>query len=430
MNVDINNIGKGIYIWNIDKIENGNIEEIVGKAKVANFNHVLIKIANGTVGWNWVDGVDKAAELSTRLKEEGIQPWGWHYLYGNDPKGEASTAKRRVENTGVVGYVIDAEGEYKGKNTSAVTFMNNLDISVPIALGTYRYPSMHPELPWKEIMNNGRGIDLMMPQVYWMKAHNPAQQVRETLLDYEGHLNWTGPFALTGSAFDEWEWTPTNEDLFEFINEVKAQGIKSINFWNWKEMKETRENGSSFWKDVIRDFEWSFSEPSDPATIETRVSNLEDDLLSVENKLITVTTGLDQNTAKITEIKNGISEIDNLASIAFSQSNSNAKAINRLEESISSLEQDLRSLINSLNEDVETLSSEQDNIKNSFQEAVEGLVARIIGVRQTAEESLDAVQTLKNEFTSFKNQMEDHTHEDGQPVKEDCGWLKKLFGEC
>lgn len=269
------NLGKGIYIWKIKEAEDGNISEIVGKSKVANFDHVLIKIANGIYGYNWNEEatVDLAKELSSALKVEGIAPWGWHYVFSDQPVKEAETAFRRIQETGVVGYIINAEGHSKGKYTNAQIFVNTLESLLanngmedfPIGLSSYRYPTYHEELPWTEFISI---CDIMIPQLYWVDASNPAYQVRKSLEEYRGTLLWDGPIGMTGSIYDpikKGEWEPTVAQVQEFIDEVKAQGLNTINFWDWKHMKKDRSFGSSFWKEIIRDFEWTTSEePTEP----------------------------------------------------------------------------------------------------------------------------------------------------------------------
>ena len=45
--------GKGIYIWKIKECEDGNIPNIVTMCANAGFSHVIIKIADGTSGYNF-----------------------------------------------------------------------------------------------------------------------------------------------------------------------------------------------------------------------------------------------------------------------------------------------------------------------------------------------------------------------------------------
>ena len=63
--------------------------------------------------------------------------------------------------------MIDVEREYKdaGKSKAAATFMNRLRAAlphIPVALCSYRFPSYHPQIPWKVFLER---CDLNMPQV-------------------------------------------------------------------------------------------------------------------------------------------------------------------------------------------------------------------------------------------------------------------------
>ena len=119
--------GKGMMIWKIPSCEGGNASAIASTAAAAGFSHVLIKIANDTRPYN-VDasGKDLVAPVVDALRAKGIQVWGWHYVYGNDPTGEANKAVQRVQETAVAGHVIDAEAEsdLPGKAAAATTFMS------------------------------------------------------------------------------------------------------------------------------------------------------------------------------------------------------------------------------------------------------------------------------------------------------------------
>jgi len=243
--------GKGTYIWRIKDCEDGNIPNIVTMCQNANFSHVVIKIADGTVGYNFTteDG-DMAKELAQALQAVGIEPWGYQFVYGNMQGTEAETANRRVKETGVVGFVINAEGDYKDKSSEAWTYVRLLKLEIPIALSSYRYPEVHPELPWKAFLSV---CDFVMPQVYWMDAHDPAVQLRECLRQYAKITDL--PIVPTGSAFCEHGWCPTNEEIEEFATEALGLGLPGINFWEWNAMRR-----GGFWK-TVRDIEYTLEEP-------------------------------------------------------------------------------------------------------------------------------------------------------------------------
>ena len=171
--------GKGMMIWILSRCENGDPEAIARTAQAAGLTHVLIKIANGTRSFNLDPdtGADLVAPVVQSLKARGIAAWGWHYVYGDAPNSEADIAIQRVRELNLDGYLIDAEGEYKdpGKDVAAADFMTRIKAgmpsSTPIGLSSYRWPTYHPEFPWKEFLEK---CDVNMPQVYWVKAHNPC----------------------------------------------------------------------------------------------------------------------------------------------------------------------------------------------------------------------------------------------------------------
>jgi hypothetical protein len=246
--------GKGMYIWKIEYCHNGDISEILRKAVTAKYSHVLVKIANGIYSYNydWERKIDLVPPLIQALKSEGIQAWGWHYLFGDQPAQEAQKAISRIRELGVDGYVIDAEGHYKGKYASAKTFMNQLTAAItdiPIALSSYRYPSYHPTVPYNEFLKK---CHLNMPQVYWMQAHNPGAQLKKSIADYN-NLQYKPPIFPTGAAFTEYGWTPTIPEILEFMQTAKDLKLAGVNFWEWGNLHTYLP--AEYYR-TIRDFEW------------------------------------------------------------------------------------------------------------------------------------------------------------------------------
>lgn len=243
-----------MFIWKIQNCHNGSISEITRRAVRANYSHVLIKIANGIYSYNydWESKIDLVPPLVSALKNEGIQVWGWHYLFGDQPWEEAAKAISRIRELNVDGYVLDAEGHYKGKYISAVTFMDQLTkaiTDIPIALSSYRYPSYHPTVPWNQFLKK---CDLNMPQVYWMFADNPGAQLKKSIADYM-NLQYTPPIFPTGAAYTEHGWTPTLNEVVEFMKEVKALNLPGFNFWEWGNLHT--DLPEDYYR-VIRDFDW------------------------------------------------------------------------------------------------------------------------------------------------------------------------------
>ncbi len=248
--------GKGFYLWQVVNCDNGDYEAIVQAALNAGLSHVLIKVADGIYPYNydWKTKNDRAKPIVTALKEAGIHVWGWQYVYGEQPDQEANMAIRRIKELELDGFAIDAEREYKDRNKkgTATKYMNMLRKeakSLPIALSSYRFPSYHTLLPWKEFLSQ---CDYNMPQVYWMKSHNPGEQLQRCVREFQ-EINPYRPIIPTGAAFSEQAWTPTTEEILEFMQTAQRLKMSAINFWSWD---YSRKNLPNIWN-TIAHYPWS-----------------------------------------------------------------------------------------------------------------------------------------------------------------------------
>jgi ketosteroid isomerase-like protein len=264
--------GKGMYIWKILNCHNGSISEITRRAVKANYSHVLIKVANGIYSYNydWEKKIDLVPPLVAALKSEGIQAWGWHYLFGDQPWEEAAKAISRIRELGVDGYVLDAEGHYKGKHIAAATFMDQLTAAItdiPIGLSSYRYPSYHPALPWNQFLKK---CDLNMPQVYWKYADNPGAQLQKSIDDFM-NLKYTPPIFPTGAVYKRFDWAPTLDEVKEFMTKAKELNLPGFNMWEWGNMHN--ELPEDYYR-AIRDFDWDNGSSSSKDIAETYLDAL------------------------------------------------------------------------------------------------------------------------------------------------------------
>lgn len=227
--------GKGFWVWNLLDPEIVSVETVAQKAVDGGFSHLIVKIADGVARSNIsAAGVDLAAALVESAHARGLQVYGYQYCYGTYPVTEAAIAKNQVKAVGVDGFVIDAEYEMKQAGKSAVTmYMNELRNSwtdIPIALSSYRFPSLHPELPWDTYVKYG--VDLMMPQVYWVGAHNSADQLVRCLREYA--LRWPSMKVVpVGASYQENGWRAQPDEIEAFTRGVKAARLEAYNFWEY-----------------------------------------------------------------------------------------------------------------------------------------------------------------------------------------------------
>jgi hypothetical protein len=256
--------GKGFFTWKIPNCENGDPGKIATRAVEAGLTHLVIKIADGPMIYNgnWGDAKDYNTPVIAALRAKGLKVWGWHYIYGDDPIGEANIAIARIKQYNLDGYVIDAEKEFEipGKKTAVNKYINQLRTALPnlpIALSSYRFPSLHPLVPWTEFLE---GCNLVMPQVYWMKAHNPGDQLGRCVNEYQAKKP-SLPIVPTGAAFREYGWNPTDAEVLEFFKKAKDLNLSAVNFWEWSDARSGTIPG--VW-DTIKEFKWrEKDEPKD-----------------------------------------------------------------------------------------------------------------------------------------------------------------------
>ncbi len=253
--------GKGMMIWKIPSCEGGNATQIASVAKAAGFTHVLIKIADGIYSYNVnrTNNVDLVPPVVSALKNQGIQVWGWHYIYGDNPTGEGQIAASRTKALGLDGYIIDAESEFKlpGKETAAKNFMTELRKGIPnkpVALCSFRYPLLHMQFPWKAFLEKS---DYNMPQVYWQESHNPDVQVTRSYNEFQALVPYR-PYFATGPLYPAGGWNPTASELTLFMNTCKSLNIPAVNYFTW----DYKNNLPNQWN-AIANYKWDNSIPDD-----------------------------------------------------------------------------------------------------------------------------------------------------------------------
>jgi hypothetical protein len=244
---------KSAWIWKIKDIEGGDPLKIAAKAKLAGFSDVYIKVADGGYRYNITNGVDKCPATVAALKAVGIKVWGWHYVYGY-PQYEIAAARVRIDGLKLDGYIIDAEYEYKDKPNEAQSLTNILRSSypnLPIAIASYRFPTLHPEFPWKQFLG---GCSINMPQVYWQGAHNAGDQLERSFNEFKAlnaKLGVNPAYEPVASVYSEHGWTVESADVKDFLDRAEKLNLPAVSFYCWDDA--ITQGLSDQWK-VVEDY--------------------------------------------------------------------------------------------------------------------------------------------------------------------------------
>lgn len=275
--------GKGMFIWRVRGCEDGVVSAIANLAVQSGLKHILLKVADGNFTYN-IDtktGADLAAPLVHELRGRGIQVYGWQYVYGYDPLKEADIAIKRVQQLNLDGFVIDAEREYKqpGRDRDARAYMlrlrGGLPSTVPVGLSSYRYPSLHPQVPWKEFLLR---CDFNMPQVYWLASYNPGDQLKRCVQEFQ-RLTPYRPIIPTGVAFKYGTWAPTVQQITEFMQTAQSLNMPAVNYWEWSRCRKYLPEiwelikaypwpGSSLVADITQDYTTALNEHNPDEVLE------------------------------------------------------------------------------------------------------------------------------------------------------------------
>jgi hypothetical protein len=270
--------GKGVFIWQLINCCGGNMDYLAQKARELGISWAAIKAADGVADFN----SDLMAAAIPKLELAGVEVWGWQYIYGANKwfgkpviaTVEAATAIRNINKWRFAGWILDPESEYKrsGAAAWADAYMTALRTTFPklsIGLCSYRFPSLHPELPWQSFL---RRCDFHMPQVYWAGAHNPGNQLRQSYRELQALRAL--PFIPTGAAYvEKGKWAgPTVAEINEFDQEARELKLPGVNWWAWDDGLESH----PAWWAAIAAHHWGVVPTPVPAlTVEERLKRLE-----------------------------------------------------------------------------------------------------------------------------------------------------------
>lgn len=129
----------------------------------------------------------------------------------------------------------------------------------PVALSSYRFPALHPELAWDKFLAIS---DIIMPQVYWAGAHNAGQQLQRSVVEFT-NLAPGKPIIPTGAAYYEHGWTAQPSETLEFLATAKALNLSACNLWEWW---YAREGIPGMWQTIVN-FNYDNTPPPPSNTI-------------------------------------------------------------------------------------------------------------------------------------------------------------------
>jgi len=205
-------LGVGVWIYDLNQAEGGDIKAIVAKAKKYRLGHIIVCADRGGRQFN---DREKVKELFALCCDAGILPIAYQRCFGNDTEAELNAACQTIED-GAVFYIFDMEGEYEGKDNSekmeAVLlpfrlWVDKFHSDCLIGVSTFGLRNYHADFPWEVTF---KYCDMIWPQYYWSS--------------WEEGQGWDIKKSLSLIATDWGEKYAEREDAIPVVPTLQAYG--------------------------------------------------------------------------------------------------------------------------------------------------------------------------------------------------------------
>ncbi|MFL5782184.1 MAG: peptidoglycan-binding protein [Thermoleophilaceae bacterium] len=226
----------GMWIWYVSKSSGGDTDSIIAKARAHDIGTVYVKSGDDRHYWSQF-----SSSLIRSLKAGGLNVCAWQFVYGDHPRDEAKVAAHAIDK-GADCFVIDAEGQYEGKYSSARKYMRRLRAAAgddyPIALAGFPYVDYHPAFPFSVFFGPG-GAQYNLPQAYWRDIGGSVDEILDHT--YLWNLPYGKPIRPLGQLYQG----PSRKEIMRFRKYSRAEGAPGVSWWDWQEasLKEWRAVG-------------------------------------------------------------------------------------------------------------------------------------------------------------------------------------------
>ena len=234
--------GKGMWMWQPDKSDGGDVEAIVNRAKEVGLTHIYVRTGSSWDGFYAGEWLDK---LLPKAHAAGIRIYGWDFPRLIDTgadveRGLAAINYRTPGGHRLDGFAADIETQSEGTRVSAEAATSYGDALRAGAGEGYPLIACVPRpspwtksfFPYAEVVSR---FDAVAPMVYWLNRQ-PGPDVQGAMNDLRGLGK---PIFPVGQAYDGApeggrRGVPPREELHSFMQVAQAEGAQGVSFWSWQ----------------------------------------------------------------------------------------------------------------------------------------------------------------------------------------------------
>ncbi len=232
--------GKGMWLYEPDKTEGGNVAAIVAKAKAAGLSHIYVRTGSSWNGFYAGDFLDK---ILPAAHDAHLMVYGWDFPRLIDVEEDVRRAKAAIDHRApgkhrIDGFSADIETRSEGTHITAAAAADygrrlraEVGSSFPL-IATVPRPSPAQNYPYAEVVES---FDAIAPMVYWLNRQ-PDTDVAGALRDL---ARFNKPVFPVGQAYDGAPeggraGVPPPEELWRFMRFAQAGGAQGVSFWSWQ----------------------------------------------------------------------------------------------------------------------------------------------------------------------------------------------------
>ncbi len=230
--------GRGMWLYQPDKVEGGNVAAIVGKATAVGLNYLYVHLGSSTDGFNAQPFLD---QLLPEAHAAHIRVYGWDFPYFMPPGADVNRAVAEItyrtpHGDRIDGFAADIEPE-PGVNLSAETadaysteLRNAVGAGYPL-IGVVPRPN-GTGYPYSSVLSHFNAVAVMD---YWLDRE-PGADIAGADASLAGQ---NVPMIPIGQAYNGAEngapGSPSGAALSRFIQVAQQTGAVGVSFWSWQD---------------------------------------------------------------------------------------------------------------------------------------------------------------------------------------------------
>lgn len=237
--------GKGMWIWQRDATEGGDVGAIVAKAVANDLSHVYVRTGSS---WDGFYGGPFLDEILPAAHAAGIRVYAWDFPRLIDNGADVARAAAAISHEAPGGHRIDGFAADIETGSEGV----NIGPEPAAAYGAGVRQAAGPDVPLIAVVPNPvwalghypyteviASFDAVAPMVYWM-SFDPGDHTRFAM---EALSVFGKPIYPVGQAYDAGpeggpRGVPPKEDIWGFMATARDEGSPGVSFWAWQHADE------------------------------------------------------------------------------------------------------------------------------------------------------------------------------------------------